>query len=344
MIDLTTSADFFRRSSLGILIGILILVVTITVYMFRSDIKNAVAPPKPPPATVAFGILPKFDLGVGYPASSNVKYILQTVTGELPALPNTAKVFTTTVKEPSFGGPAIAKQKAARLGFLDDSIESTAVQMKFIDARNDQKTLTINMSTGDLILTTNYLSTPEVLTSRPRSVDDAKLLAADFFRTAGLNFDDFAKDRVQTRNFRIDGGVLIEANSLSSTNVIEVAYKYADIDKLPIINAKQRENNVFAIVGESGVVQARIINLNLLKNQFATYPLKGVVKAFAELAAGQAAYDSQFDGDSLTVTSVNLGYVDSSQESNYLQPAYIFNTTDGVSAYVSAVDNSWTKD
>ena len=93
MIDLTTSAGFFRRASVWIVLSILAFVILLVVYLNRQAIGSTFFPPKPLPATVAFGILPKFNLEQGFKPPAGVSYELQTVTGELPALPSTAKVF-----------------------------------------------------------------------------------------------------------------------------------------------------------------------------------------------------------------------------------------------------------
>ncbi|MBI3341492.1 hypothetical protein HY024_00035 [Candidatus Curtissbacteria bacterium] len=343
MIDLTTSADFLRRSSVGIVVGILILILIIVGYMFRNDVKNTIFPQKPPPATVAFGMLPKFNLAVGYAAKNNIAYTLQTVTGDLPALSDKAKVFAIAVKEPTFGAPAQVKLRAAKLGFDGNPIDVGGQLMSFVDTRNNQRTLKINSLTGDILLESNYLSTQEVLTTRPSSIDEAKMTAEDFFHSAGLNFDDYDRKQPEVKSFRVDGSNLVEANSLATTNVIQVTYNHVAIDKMPVVYPKQKNSNVAAIVARSGVVEAKIINLNVLKNKFSTYPLKGVQKAYEDLKAGRAAFDDRFDGDSLTITSVSLGYVDSGSETAYLMPVYIFNSSTGLKVYVSAVDDSWIK-
>lgn len=343
MIDLTTSADFLRRSSVGIVLGILGLTAVIVIYMYWGNIKNAISPPKPAPATVAFGILPKFDQSIGFPARAGIPYTIQTVSGELPNLPATAKVFALSKNEPTFGGPAVIKQRAAQLGFSGEPSETIGNMLTFVDSRNSSRKLIIDVLSGDLSLSTDYLINPSILNARPGSVEEAKSTARDFFKSAGLVFEEYPDNKIVTQNFRIDGGNLVEANSLANTNVIQVMYAHADLDKLPVIAAKKIDNNVNATVAKNGIVNAKIINSELIKNKFATYPLKGVTRAFEDLKAGKGDFNDEFNGDGVTVTSVSVGYVEGDKEKGYLTPVYIFNTANGPSAYVDAIEDAWVQ-
>lgn len=343
MIDLTTFADFLRRSSIGIVIGIFGLTAVIIIYMYRGGIKNAISPAKPAPATVAFGILPKYDQNLGFPARAGIAYTIQTVSGEFPNLPMTAKVFALFQNEPTFGGPGIVKQRAVQLGFPSEPLKVSENKMTFVDSRNSARKLTIDVLNGDLSLLTNYLANPSILSTRPVSVEEAKAVTRVFFKSAGLAFDRYPESKIQTQNFRVDGSNLVEANSLANTNVIQVVYGHGDLDKLPVIAAKKTENNVSTIIAKNDVVDAKIVNMDLLKNRFSTYPLKGAVKALEDLKAGRGNFNDKFGGDGLTITSVSIGYVEGDKEKGYLTPVYIFNTASGITAYVDAVDEAWVK-
>lgn len=343
MIDLTTSADFFRRSSIGIVLGILGLTTVIFIYMYRGGIKNAISPPKSAPATVAFGILPKFDQNVGFPAKAGISYTIQTVSGELPSLPATAKVFALSKNEPTFGGPAVIRQVAAKLGFPAEPSETLGNNLTFIDGRNSGRKLIMDVLSGDLSISTNYLTNPNILNTRPGSVDEAKSIARDFFKSAGLPLGDYPENKIVTQNYRIDGGDLVEATSLANSNVVHVMYGHADLDKLPVIAAKKTENNVNVTVAKSEIVNAKIINSELLKNKFSTYPLKGIARAFEDLKAGIGDFNDEFNGDLITITSVTVGYVEGDKKKGYLTPVYIFNTANGLSAYVDAIEEAWVR-
>lgn len=340
MIDLTTSAGFFRRASVWIVLSVVALIVILVVYLNRQQIGAAFFPPKPLPATVAFGILPKFNFDVGYKPQSGVSYELQTVTGELPALPGTAKVFGISKNVISFSSFDIAKSRAQKLGFTNTPTEIGSNKLQFVDPNDSNRILVIDALNGTTNLESDYLTNTFILAARPRSIEEAKQTAIDFFNSAGVSLSEYPADKITTRNFKVDAGTLVETSSLSTTNLIQVDFTRADLDKLPVTSAKADANPVSALVSDR-VASVKYDALPIEKNDFATYPLKGVGKAFEDLKAGRAAYNKAFSGNSLTITSVSLGYVESDADLDYLVPVYLFNVVGGFSAYVPAVDNSW---
>src|SRR3990167_1524503 len=110
MVDLTSSAGFLKRFAIWIVLCIVGLILIIVFYLNRSMIGSALFPAKPLPATIAFGILPKFDLNFGYRPTGNILYNLQTVSGDLPNFPTTAKVFAISQNKASFSAPETIKQ------------------------------------------------------------------------------------------------------------------------------------------------------------------------------------------------------------------------------------------
>lgn len=342
MIDLTTSAAFFKRSFVWIILGLLAFTFAIFIYVNRINIGRAILPQKPPPATVAFGILPKFDLSPGFKLPANVTYELQTVSGDLPVSPTSAKIFSISKSSPSFLKPQMFTEIARRLGFSDPGQVVSGV-MTFIDPEDRTRTLVIDTTTGETELTSTYLNNIDILISRPESVEDAKKTAQNFFDILNLNFANYPVSKIETEYLRVDGGNLIEANSLSASNLIGVNFPMADLDGLPIKNAREGDRFVYALVWNDIVVYARLQNLMVEKNSFATYPLKGVQKAFEDLKAGKGALNQPFNGQSLVVKSVELGYLQTGNEENYLIPVYMFNVSDGLFAYAPAVDENWTQ-
>lgn len=341
MIDLTTSAGFFRRASVWIVISVVAFIVVLTVYLNRQQISAAFFPPKPLPATVAFGILPKFNLDVGFKPQSNVNYKLQTVTGELPALAGEAKVFGISKNVISFSSFDIAKSRAQKLGFINEPIEIGSNKLQFIDPNDSNRVLVLDALNSTINLESNYLTDTSVLAAIPRNIEEAKQTAINFFNSAGVSLSEYPADKIITQNFKVDGGTLVETPSLSTANLIRVDFTRADLDKLPVKSVRADASPVSALVSGGLVVSARYNASPIEKNDFATYPLKRVGKAFEDLKAGRAAYNKAFSGQSLTITSVSLGYLESDTNLDYLMPVYLFNVVGGFSAYVSAVDNSW---
>ena len=340
MIDLITSAGFFKRASVWIALGVAAFIVILIVYLNRQNIGAAFFPPKSLPATAAFGILPKFNINAGYKPQGNVHYELQTVTGELPALSSTAKVFNISRNAISFSTFDAIGDRARKLGFTGEPVKFDN-ELQFKDSGNNNRVLTVNIQNGNLTLTSAYLTDTASLASKPRSVEEAKNTAINFFKAAGVDLSDFPTDKIKTSNYRVDGNSLVQTTSLSTTNLIRVDFNRTDLDKFPIVPEKMDLNPVSVLVSDRAVVDARYNALAIEKNSFATYPLKGSGLAFEDLKAGHAFYNKTYSGQNLTITSVSLGYMDTDSYVEYLIPVYIFNVVGGFSAYVPAVADSW---
>nr|MDQ3009040.1 hypothetical protein [bacterium] len=72
-----------------------------------------------------------------------------------------------------------------------------------------------------------------------------------------------------------------------------------------------------------------------------TYPLRSTESAWRIVQAGEAVIVNAGLQEHATVRSVSLGYFDSFNEQEYLQPIYIFEGDGGFMAYVSAIDTKF---
>ncbi len=339
MVDLTASADFFRRFAIWIALSILGLIAIMVLYMNRTMIQNAIFPPKPLPATVAFGILPKLNLDSDKKPAGGISYNLQTISGSLPHLQNKAKVFSIAQnRSSSFSAPDDARRKARELGFTQEPAIS-GTTMTFTDANG--RTLVLDIISGDMKLSSDFLNDPDILTSRPDSVETARSLAQSFFKSAGINSPVYPDENATIKFLRLDGGQLTTSNSLSGANLVEFNYVMNDLDKIPVYSINDENNSVSAIVSKNKVVEAKFQPLKIDRGLFATYPLKNVETAFADLKSGNVVFNKPLSGDNQTITSVDLGYVVDREK--YLVPVYVFKMASGALGFVPAVDSSWVQ-
>ncbi len=343
MLNLTSAAYFSKKASIWIIVGIISILFLIILVIFGKTIKASLFPAPPPPQTVAFGQLPRVDLSEGVKPAPNLNYSLQTITGDFPSLPNYAKVFAIGTDAPSFASGGQAKTLAQSLEFDSEPIENTNGKLKFGIKNKPGKTLSIDSISGNFEFLTNYLSDPAILISKPKGLDDARQMATDFLKKMKLDANEFPKDKIQTVMYRVDGGNLVDSNSLSTTNLIEVDFNHADIDKLPIIYPQAKKADVYAITSSSAVVESISKPLKIQRNKFATYPLKTPSQAFEDLKAGKGAFSEKVTSSDVTIIEVSLGYVASLLNKDYLQPMYFFKTSAGPIGYVDAVDSKWIK-
>jgi len=318
-------------------VSIVVLIVILSLSMNRAAIQKALFPPKPLPATVAFGILPKFDLNFGNKPTGSITYTLQTVSDELPILPTTAKVFAMGQNKASFSTPDVIKEKAGNLNFATEP-EISGTKMKFTDQKG--RTLTADVISGNMKLITTYLNDPDILTTRPDSVEQVKKQATDFFETAGLNPFNYPENKIEIKYYRLDGGSLNETSSLSNANLVGINYQMGDIDKIPVYTVDTGRNSVFALASQKNLVEATFEPLNVDKGLFATYPLKDISLAYEELKTGNAVFNKPNNGSGLIVSSVSLGYL-ANPSASYLIPVYVFDLGNPLLAFVPAVDASW---
>lgn len=343
MSTLTETASFSKKASIWVVIGIVALVFLMIFLGVAGNIKNALFPPPPLPATVAFGKLPAMDLSEGYKAPGGISYSIETVSGDLPVLVKEAKAFAIAPGVLSFGALEDVKTKASQNGFSGDVKEINGTKVEFTDPQESGRILTMDKTTGNFMLTSNYATDQSIITSRPESLESAIKSARSFFGNFGISELEFPAEKIRTQFLRIDGNILSKVASLSAANLVQVDFLRADIDKLPVIWPKDMAKLATALVSERKVVAADLNLLPIRKNSFATYPLKGTAAAFSDLKDGRGAFVKPIKTNSMIISDVKLGYVESSKNELYLEPVYLFYSSDEQIGYVPAVDAKWIK-
>lgn len=341
MSSLTETALFSKKAFFWTLVAIAAVIAIFIFFGIGKNIKSALFPPKDLPATVAFGKLPGVDLSSGFKASGGVNFLLETISDDFPALPTYGKVFAISQQSSSFGAIDALKNNADSIGFSADPSEVTSGVFKFVDENDQNRTLTVNILNGNFEFETGYLNNPEILDARPESEEAAIDAAFDFFQSYGVDLSDYPLDKVSVRKMRVDLGYLTETQAIANANLIEVNFVRDDLDKLPIIWAKENEAGISALVSERDVVFAKHESAGVLKNMFATYPLRTPASAYEDLKGGRGAFNKQVTTSNVTVIGVSLGYVESVKTEEYLVPMYLFKLADGTFAYSVAVDGLW---
>lgn len=342
MATLTDAAVFSKKLINLFAISLGTIVILFVILRYGNIVKSALFPPPPPPSTVAFGQIPPLDLSEGIKPSPSIAYSIETISGGLPSLPHEAKVFSTSLDKSTFGALEYTKMKVAKINFSQGPIEIPGNIAKFIDSREPGRNITINIDTGNFKLDSNFRNNPDVIASRPKSTEQAIETAWDFLREMDINELEYPKEKAETLNFRIENGQLVEVPALSLANVVQVNFIRGDIDKMPVITPRHREAYVKVIVSAREVVAADVERTSVQKFKFATYPLKDIKKAFAELKSGKGAFNKEPEGSRFPIRDVILGYLDTKVPQGFFQPVYVFKSDHGRIAYVGAVDDSWT--
>ncbi|MBI2328024.1 hypothetical protein HYU92_06935 [Candidatus Curtissbacteria bacterium] len=340
MATLTQASIFSKKAFKWIILTIILSVFLIVFLAFGKSVRDSIFAPAAPPATVAFGKIRQLDLSIGISPPASAEYSVETLTGDLPQLPAYAKVYAVEANKFSFGDLDRAKRRAQNIGFTNEPEQISPGLVNFIDPKDDQRVLTIETSTDNFTLKSNFKNDPNVITTKIASLDDVQNRARDFLVNLGVNGDEFPLDNTEVQKLRIDGGSLTDALILHQTNLAKVIFKRAPLDKIPIISPNDKTPPVYVMVSSREIVEANVDIAKVQRFKFATYPLKGVQKAFQELKAKKAAFNKNVQSNQLAIRDVTLGYLESKMNGPYIQPVYLFKGNDFI-AYVPAVDDGW---
>lgn len=339
MSNLTKTAFFTKKFLITFSIIIALVIAYFSLRTVSKSIFQSIFPPPGDPALVAFGKLPELEISQGVKAPVGVEYKIETVSGQLAELAKQLKVFTIKESVAAFGDLAKANSVAQSIRFTLPALKVENGKATYVDKSDLGKTLTVELSTGNLSLDSNYLNSQEIITSSPKNDQASKSIAENFLSNLNFPYKDFPN--VQFIKYKIDNGKLTEALSLSSANLIQINYRRADIDKVPVIPLMHNEPKIRVLVSATQVVSANVAIWGIEKYKFSTYPLKGVKKAFDNLSSGQAIYSQDIKGNTFFIRSVGLGYLEPGEFVPYLQPVYVFKSDDGLEAYVRAVNDEY---
>lgn len=330
--------------------GILIVVLIVGRIFLKSLIAfyRAFNPPPPPPPTVGFGRLPAIEFSDESEANQPQSYQLETGSGSTPDFGDRAKVLLLTRSTANLLADQRAREIAATYDFVFEPQVISANTYRWRRSVPIETQLEINIFSQHFDLTSDYLSRPELLSNNDLPDDyQAVTKVKSFLSTADLLAPDVATAAGEIVYLKSLGGELDEAFSHSDADFIQV-----DLNRVPIdgqhrmYGSKGYEGVIHAILtgglsGTNAIVHMTYTYQPVDYQQVETYPLKTSQQAWKELQAG-GGYVAEFKGEGpVIVRQVELGYFESDQEQDYLQPIYVFKGDDEFLGYVSAVSSDY---
>ena len=346
MATLTEVGFYTRRIIKWGPVGLVVVMLIPPTWKLVKRIYLAINPPPPPAPTVRYGKLPKL---VFPEADPNYKpqYRLETIEGALPKLPNAARVYFVTINKSRILELEKIKPKARALGFDQEPVKVDDQTYKFIGT-NRPAELTVDIIYNSYAYKYDWRSDPRILDEKTISNNEQVLLEAkNMWQNLGLLAADLTEGKAKITYFAGGTGELVPTISLSEANFIRVDMFRADKDGLKVITPKGEESPVNVTLSGSNDRTKRIVEANysysrILDNDFSTYPLKGVDKAWTELQAG-GGYIARSEAIQVTVRKASLAYYESGQPQEFLQPVYMFEGDGGFVAYVSAIDQGYSQ-
>ncbi len=340
-----TEISFFARK--GIKWGIIgLIVIMITPVVWRAILAKLPKKPEPPaPPTLRYGKLPPLQ----FPSQPEkvLEYKLETITGALPTdLPLTSRVYIAGINRSRLVSLDRIRNIAKTLGFSTEVLQLDEQNYKFVHPRLPAELL-FNIITWQFAYRYDWTSDPSVYEAKTRQpqLNSAIGEARNYMQGIGLLSGDLANGPAKARYYTATGSALIPTESFYDANFTRVDIFRADKDKLKVLTAGGDEFSpvnvlISGLGGEKHVAQANYYYSMTVDNDFATYPLKGIQKAYDELVNGQGHIAKQA-GEKITVRKASLAYYESNEPQQFLQPVYIFEGDGNFMGIVQAVDDGY---
>lgn len=337
--------------------GLIALVVMIVGRMLLSaaiTLWRALNPPPPPPPTVGFGIVPKLAFPEQNEDQVPTSYRLETGLGNrLPELPvDQAKVFLVPKSAPSLLADQEIRNIAAQYGFIFEPELLNSRTYRWTKTGSLQSSLEIDLHTRNFLLTTNYLSRPELITSDGRLPEEFEAVRRlkSYLDRADLLPEDIATSPGEVVFLKSLGGQLETAVSLSDADFLRINLDRSPIDGQYQLYSPNPSRGVISAVlsgvlsGQDSLVELEYHYRPVDYLQFETYPLRTARSAWQVLQSGQGFVAEKGTSNEAIVRSVSLGYYeDWHTEQEYLQPIYVFVGDNNFVGYVQAVDPQYVE-
>lgn len=307
---------------------------------------KATHPEPPPPPTVGFGRLPAIEFPSQSEDDKPASYTLETATGGTPSFGDRAKVYFMPKAAASLLADQAAKETASELGYVFEPEVIGGETYRWTKSQPLLSTLEMNIRTYNFTVTTNYLSLPELLvdTTAPSGFDAVRKLKGAL-DSADLLPEDIATASGEIIYLKSLGGELAPAVSQSDADFIQVDLNRNPIDTVYRMYTPEGYKGVISAIltsyydNKDGIIDIQYNYHEVDYEQVHTYPLRTTRSAWQVLQAGEGYIADKGSDDAAVIRNISLGYYDSYEEQEYLQPVYVFeNPETGFIGYVSALD------
>lgn len=326
-----------------IILGFFALII---LYRIAVNIKEYFYPTPPPPPTVSFGKLPD----ITFPVKSSAKnftYNIDTLTGILPVFDDRTNVYKVISPEPNLLALKRTQEKLTFIGFRSQGVKLSETLYKWQESIPPYKRILFNIQSSNFDLYSNFITDSDVLSAQNLPGEtDAISLAQSFLSNLSSLPKDIDSNKTKTSILSIVNSRVIQASSLSKTQLIRIDFFQGDVNELPVYypNPPYSIINVFVASGkyQGQIIESHFFYQEINKENSATYPIKTANQAFEELKKGQAYIASIYSAEKqVSIKNVFLAYYLGDKEQKYLMPIIVFEGNNGFYAYVNAVKDEW---
>lgn len=298
--------------------------------------------PKIPEPTIGFGILPPIIFPPQEPRQ--LSYKLETVTGTLPSMPSQAEVLYMTPQKPNLLALERSQENANMLGFRVQPEKISDTTYRWNVQTPVPMSLTTSIYDGRFIWKTDWSSNPNFLASKslPNPTQAIKI-ARDVVRKVEKDANDITEGEAKSSYLKGFNGAFQPALSLADADFIQVdLFRRPYQDKYAFYTPRTGQGIVRVILsgnaraGQILQVEYNYFGIDYTKTE--TYPLRPISQAWQELQQGKGYIASIDPGvTEVVIRDVSLGYFDSFEPQQYMQPIYVFSGDNNFVGYIQAV-------
>lgn len=183
------------------------------------------------------------------------------------------------------------------------------------------------------------LMNPERVPGKEEAVEIAK----SYLKKAGKLPTDLADGVMKVSYWKIEFDGLKTVASQSEANVAKVDFFRKNLEAdYKIVSTEVNSAAISVVVNGSGMEGKKVIEVsykyaNIDRESFGTYPIKTAEAAYAELLTGNYWPAMDSPKETVVIRKIYLGYFEPVTLTNYLQPMYVFEGDNNFVAYQPAI-------
>lgn len=276
------------------------------------------------------------------------KFTYELPNDAVPTFKDQAKVFVIYRPNTTFLALEEDKKTATSFGFNGEPTQIETGLYKFQDAVNN-KTLTVNVLTGDFTMTYPYASdqmliNPEKMVSKTEAIK----IATSFLEKGKKLTTDLANGEKVVTFWKIEGNGLKSVSSQSEANAARVDLYRQSLDNLPVLSVNFGQASVSVLVSGATVEAKKIIGVNfkdmsINQASYSTYPIKTGQEVVDSLNSGNYWIARDVSSENVTVRKIYLAYFEPMTLTNYLQPIFVVEGDNNFVAYIPAIRSDFIK-
>jgi len=315
-------------------IGGLLAAVLFGIYLFITGgifIKNIFFPNAPVAPKQSFGQLP--EIIFEQKASPAIKYLINTVTGELPNnLPSKMFVYKLTQPKPDLLALKNARSIASSADFKDNEIKISDTVYQWTNPTTNA-VIRIDINNKSFEISSNLVSNQNIISNAFIPEENRiKQYVGDYLRSLGVNLDNLNYTEESFTYYTFSGNTLTKTDNPFTAKAIRInlynnniqnelgdfpfVYPNPEFPLVTILVAFPSSSRMIALEAES--------YNKIIAEEASDYPIKSPAIAFDELKSGTGYLYNPGSLNTIEITAVYLAYYLDKNTNDYAQPVYVF--------------------